>query len=91
MGRRVLPLVEGACSVNRRGCGGLSASPQETLTRGEGCRVVLWDWGGGRRRSGTKTEGTRAGWIGGLAKDWGQGLALVIAGGSHWILNENLG
>lgn len=53
--------------------------------------MVLQDWGGGRRRSGTKTEGTRAGWIGGLAKGWGQGLALAIAGGSHWILNENLG
>lgn len=66
MGRRVLPLVEGACSVNRRGRGGLLASPQEMLTQG---RVQGGPAGLGRRTSQVwhKDRGYQSG------LDWGLG------------------
>ena len=41
--------------------------------------------------AGTGTGGSRAGWIGGLARACSQGLVLAMAGGSHWILSEELG
>lgn len=96
VGKRALPFIEGACSVNH-GAVGASPSPRARLTQVR-AQQGLSGGGGGNPSPGTGParrllglSGAKVGWPGGSVRAGSQGLTPAMAGGSPWSLSGELG